>query len=98
MAEPLTPSLSRCDLLPSALIFGGLLVAMTAVGGAMDGTSAQWVDEIKVVAGENMTGTDEMDLLAACKKNRQSRPTSPSQLGELARECRQNSTVEARPN
>ena len=68
MTAPMTPSVTRCDLAMPALIFGGLLVTMTAVGGALEGTSAQWVDEIKVVAAEHGTGSDDMDPLTSCKK------------------------------
>ncbi|MES2963311.1 MAG: hypothetical protein V4760_05430 [Bdellovibrionota bacterium] len=86
MAEPMTPSFTRCDLLTPALIFGGLLITLTAVGGALEGTSAQWVDEIKVVAGENVVGTEDMDPLATCKKTTK----HAGSFTELARNCSQN--------
>ncbi len=91
MSEPLTPSFGHCDLLPSAMIFGGLLIALTAVGGAMEGTSAQWVDEIKVVAGENLVGSDDMDPLASCKTTEKN-----GAFGDLAKHCRENQIVKAR--
>lgn len=87
MSEPMTPAFTRCDLLTPALIFGGLFITLAAVGGALEGTSAQWVDEIKVVAGENLVIADDMDPLAACKKT--SRVSGA--YSEISRRCRQTS-------
>ena len=67
MSEPMTPSMTRCDLAPCALIFGGVLVALTALGGAFDGAS-HWNEEVKVAQAENAQGADDLDVWTACKK------------------------------
>lgn len=94
MSEPMTPSIGRCDLLPSALIFGGLFIALTAVGGALEGSSGHWVEEIKVVAGEDLVGNDEMDTQGTCKKT----DKNGQPFGDVARNCRQTQLVVAPAN
>src|SRR5438067_799457 len=92
MNKPFTPALRRtCDVMPTALVFGGLLIVLAAAGGTLDLNPARlplhFSEEIKVAVNEGVHRVDGLDPLTACKK--MSHSSSLKGL-ELARRCRQN--------
>ena len=79
--------MQRCDLSAAALIFGGVLVALTALGGAMDG-GTHWAEDIKVATAEHAQGVDDLDVWTACKKNVSKSGTT----AEINRRCRETAS------